>query len=253
MMKYAMKKPHILTILGVVFSVGTVCLLLLTAIAATQQTPKITIHGQQGTPIVISAQYVDASTPTKPIFIYVLANVSTKPIRAYTIKHEVSYGDAQYKSHGANSVQLPSISQALLPNRSRQEEGGGETRYSQPVNEIALSVDFVEFADGTTWGEDEYKFAEKLAGVRAGGKAALKKFREKLNKGGLDALVEVLTQDDITAPDILNGSQERKDGFETGVSVIRHRLKQAKDKGGLEAVTRELAKPFDASEGREQR
>ncbi len=251
-MKYTMKTPHTLTALGVLFSVGTVCLLLLTAIAATQQTPKIIIHEQQGSPVIISAQYVDASTPTRPIFTYVLANVSGKPIRAYTIKHEVSYGDDQYKSRGANSVQLPSMSQALLPSQSRQEEGGGEARYNQPVNEIVLSVDFVEFADGTTWGEDEYKFAEKLAGVRAGGKAALKKFREKLNKGGLDALSDVLTQDDITAPDILNGSQERKEGFETGVSVVRNRLRRAKDKGGLEAVTRELAKPFDASEGREQ-
>lgn len=222
--------------------------------ASTQtETPHISVEQQQGAPILISSTYVDSSNPLKPKFGYVMTNVSDKTIRAYAIRHEINYGIEQAKQSSAVLSHLISESLLLQPNQSSSINEGGDFRYPQSVNEIKLSVDFVEFTDGITWGNDSFKSSERLAGQRAGGKAAIKKFREKLNSGGLDVLTNAITQSDIVLPDTSNVSHEWREGFQTGVGIVRNRLKEAKNKGSLAAVKQELEKPFDATEGRQQR
>jgi hypothetical protein len=49
------------------------------------------------------------------------------------------------------------------------------------------------------------------------------------------------------------GSGQWKKGFETGVNIVRNRLVRAYGEGGIERVRSELAKPFDASQGRLER
>jgi hypothetical protein len=40
-------------------------------------------------------------------------------------------------------------------------------------------------------------------------------------------------------------------GFEMGVDFVRGRLKRAKQKNGRDGVRREIDKPFDSTEGRQ--
>src|SRR5687768_14363553 len=47
-----------------------------------------------------------------------------------------------------------------------------------PDGSIKLSVDFVEFADGSSWGEDSKGKSKYLAGTREGARYAIKLFRE---------------------------------------------------------------------------
>lgn len=168
-MRITKQKQHALTLVGVLFSFGTVCVLVLTVMGATQFPPKIEVRNQRDSPIVLSNLYVDASEPTKPKYGFTMTNVSDKPIRAYAIRDEVSFGDAQAVANGMKLSHLPSLSLLFLPNQSRQVEAGGDATYEQAVNTITLSVDFVEFTDGTHWGEDKHKSADLLAGTRAGG------------------------------------------------------------------------------------
>lgn len=217
-----------------------------------QQSIPISVAEQVDAPLRITIVSVDDSDPLKPRFNYAITNVSSKPIRAYAIQQVVSYGTEQAKVSGLELSHLPSLSLLLQPNQSRQENGGSNANYPQPVNEIILSVDFVEFTDNMTWGADAYKSSERLAGQRAGGKAAIKRFREKLSAGGLDALISAITQDNVITPDFPNTSHEWQEGFQTGVGIVRNRLRDAKGKGGLAAVREELEKPFDATEGRQQ-
>ncbi|HYG81261.1 MAG TPA: hypothetical protein VD861_12775 [Pyrinomonadaceae bacterium] len=115
-----------------------------------------------------------------------------------------------------------------------------------------MVVDFVEFADGTRWGGDAGRSGEMLDGYRAGGKAALKKYREILASGGTDALEQALASQDSLQPDDKTKSSVWLDGFSSGVSRVKSRLSTAKTKGGQEEVRRELGKPFDSTEGRQE-
>jgi hypothetical protein len=85
-------------------------------------------------------------------------------------------------------VHFPAEKLLFPPHVSRQEDGGIGRIYQQAPVEIVLAVDFVEFADGTRWGDDIGKSGERLDGQRAGGNAAITKYREVLLKEGINGL-----------------------------------------------------------------
>ncbi|HEV2912035.1 MAG TPA: hypothetical protein VGX92_01855 [Pyrinomonadaceae bacterium] len=212
--------------------------------------PKISVEQQTGSPLLISSTYINPSDPFKPQYSYTITNVSDKHIRAYAIKEDIRFANEGVETSGAVLSILPSLNLLLQPNQSRSINKDNGEQYTHAINEVTLSVDFIEFSDGSTWGNDSFKSAERLAGRRAGGKAAIKKFREKLATGGLNALTDAITQDNIVDPDPLIVSQDWREGFRAGVGVVRNRLKEAK--GGLAGVAKELEKPFDASDGRQE-
>jgi hypothetical protein len=118
-----------------------------------------------------------------------------------------------------------------------------------PVNTVTLSVDFVEFVDGQTWGKDTYNSADRLAGQRAGGRAAYEHFRRLLAQKGFPALSEaVAAQGEELAPPQQH-SPEWQDGFRMGVGLVRVRLNRAKQEGGLKKVELELQGSYDTSAG----
>lgn len=217
---------------------------------AAVQSPIITVQQQDDVPLQISNAVIDSANLIKPKYTYIVTNVSAKPIRVYAIQQQVIYGEEKSTDRGLTLSHLTAITRLLQPQSSKTVDGGGNSSYPKSISEIVLSVDFVEFADGSTWGEDSFKSAESLAGQRAGGKAAIKHFREKLKAKGFNALVEA---DETVLPEDANGkSQMWLEGFQTGFSLVRHKVKDAKSKGGITFVTQELEKPFDASEGRLQ-
>lgn len=99
-------------------------------------------------------------------------------------------------------------------------------------------------------GEDISRSGDRLDGKRAGGQAAIKKYREILNQKGLQALEMELPNSEAVTPEGANVSAEWLDGFATGMSVVKHRLMSAKQKRGLEGIKSELEKPFDSKDGR---
>jgi hypothetical protein len=213
--------------------------------------PRISVEQQPDSPLLISSIYMTSPDPFKPQYGYTIANIKDKPIRAYAIKEDIRFGERQAGTSGVDLSHLPSLKLLLQPNQSRSISADNSSKYTQPVNEIILSVDFVEFSDGSTWGNDSFNSAQRLAGQRAGGKAALKRFRESLKTGEPDSLTDAIIQDDVIQSDNQVSSQDWHEGFQTGVGIVRNRLKEAKRKGGGAEVVKELEKPFDASEGRQ--
>lgn len=124
------------------------------------------------------------SEPREPRYWYSVTNTTEKQITAYAIQQSVNLGPG-VPIVSTTLVQFP---EALLfgAHGSRQEDGGiGEAYQTTPLK-LVLAVDFVEFADGTRWGDDVGKSGEKLDGKREGGRAAIKKFREILEIEGVD-------------------------------------------------------------------
>ena len=212
---------------------------------------RVVVAQQPDSPILVIATYVDSSDPLRPSYGYTVTNTSDKPIRAFTIR------ETDGRSGGGSVVStslthFPGVRLFLKPHESRQEEGGVGRVYESPPDKIELAVDFVEFADGTRWGDDKSKSREMLDGYRAGGKAAVKRYREILASGGGDALEQALASQDSVQPDDKTRSSVWMDGFSSGVSRVKSRLSTAKAKGGQEEVRRELDKPFDSTEGRQE-
>ncbi|SRR5229473_3943495 len=212
--------------------------------------PRVVAADQPGSPLLIVPTAVDSGNPLRPQYEYSLTNTTDKSISAYTIQESVSI-DSGAPMVGGAFTHFPAIKLFLQPRESRAESGGHGRIYRQPPLLITLTVDFVEFADGTRWGDDTGKFGERLDGKRAGGKAAIRKYREILAQDGVDGLAKALSSPDLIKSQDLTKSYEWIEGFETGVNTVKSRLAEAKNRGGEDMIRRELAKPFDSTEGRQ--
>ncbi|HKC62927.1 MAG TPA: hypothetical protein VKB86_04785 [Pyrinomonadaceae bacterium] len=212
---------------------------------------RVVVAQQPDSPILVFSTYVDQSDPLRPRYGYTVTNASDKPIRAYTIQESVSRGGGG-PIVGISLTNLPAVKLFLKPNETKQEEGGVGRVYQSPPDKVELAVDFVEFADGTRWGNDTSKSGERLDGFRAGGKAAIKKYREILVTDGAKGLEQALEDTNLIQPEGQSKSSVWADGFNSGVSIVKSRLSAAKTKGGQDEIKRELEKPFDSTEGRQE-
>lgn len=126
----------------------------------------------------------------------------------------------------------------------------GAHKYSEEVVKVVLSIDFVEFIDGTTWGEDKEKSVELLAGRRAGAKKAKERLSEKFEKEGVAGVAEAIEHDSgeeglIPPPD---KSVIWQEGYANGVKSIYARVRHAKSQGGLKKIKEAVDRPFTALE-----
>lgn len=211
---------------------------------------RVTAAKQPGSPLLIQVMNVDASNPLRPHYQYSITNAGDSPVRAYAIKESTSLdaGGPVIRTHLTN---FPSKAQFLTPYGVRYEEGGLSGTYQVPPIKVELSVDFVELADGTRWGDDTAKSGDSLDGMRAGGKAALKAYREILTKQGGAGLDRALSSENSVPHEGEPKSDEWARGFDMGVGFVKGRVKRAKENGGMEGIRRELDKPYDSTEGRQ--
>lgn len=211
---------------------------------------RVIVTRQPDSPLRVVSTYVDTTDPLRPRYGYSVTNTSDKPVRAYAIKQSVSLDPGSPIIHTA-FTHAPAVKLFLKSYETWQEEGGLGGVYQTPPIEVELTVDFVEFVDGTRWGDDNAKSGEMLDGIRAGGKAAIKKFREILADSGGDRFEQALDDPDSVQPE--NSKKGYWEiGFNMGVNTVKRRLKEAKTKGGRDEVKRELDKPFDSTEGRQE-
>ncbi|MDT4896248.1 MAG: hypothetical protein QOH25_1325 [Acidobacteriota bacterium] len=213
------------------------------------QSPMVSVAAQADVPLHITIESVDASNPLAPQVNYAVQNTSGKPIRAYTVLEETATNSSRGKF--STVTNLTSTEQILQPQLSSRETFGGQS-FTEPLLSLTLSIDFVEFGDGTTWGHDTQQSAENIAGQRAGGRATLKKLRELFTQQGADDVVAIAKQKNV---EVVVPSADRsnawQDGFRIGHNTILYRLKVAHEKGGSTQLASELKKPFDASDGRQ--
>jgi hypothetical protein len=212
---------------------------------------RVVVARQPDSPLRVLSTYVDTTDPLRPRYGYSVTNISDKPIRAYAIQESVSLGPGPSVITTSSSY-FPAVKLYLKSYETNQVEGGLGGIYQTPPVEVELTVDFVEFSDGTRWGDDQGKSGERLDGTRAGGKAAIKKFYEILDREGVDGLAQAIENPNLIEPENHPRPDDWALGFQTGVNMVKNRLRAAKTKGGKDEVKRELDKPFDSTEGRQE-
>lgn len=260
-MKTIRQKQQVLTLVGALFLVGTVCVLMLTVTSATQsfgfgvsefQTPTVTIAPQVEAPLQINSVSVDVSDPLSPQVNFLVTNTSGKAIRAYAVVENVSTANTQ-----SESVSLKHFTSAseLLQAGDSKPNTLGSLKLTVPSENITLTIDFVEFDGGTVWGLNKTKSADRLAGQRAGAKDTKVKLNELLRTQGLDAVIATVSGNAgvvDTTEEVSGHSRQWKEGYATGKGVVFNRIRLANKRGGVKAVEVEMQKPNDLAEGGKQ-
>lgn len=246
MLERKASKP-ILVFMALVFL--TSCLWLFPGYAS-QQSQEISVEPQQGVPLLILNPKINLTDPQLPQIKFELKNRSGKAVSAYTIL--LKNNKPNSSSEKASVRHLLALSSMLQPNTSKAEVIIAED-YIEPDASCTLAIDFVEFVDGSAWGIDKFKSAERLAGRRAGFAVEKNRFLKVLKGQGVSALKKAIDDADVASSETPPGrSQEWGQGFNTGRKMVQIRLQDAHKRGGIPEVELELQSPSDALEGRRQ-
>ncbi|MGI9107135.1 MAG: hypothetical protein ACR2G4_12910 [Pyrinomonadaceae bacterium] len=199
---------------------------------------RVAVRPQPDAPLRISSVVDNSDDPEAPLVNFVVENVSGKPIQAYWISYDtVAHGENITLGSGinANSQEL------ILPPGKRRETA----ILNRGKEKIDLSVDFVEFADGTAWGSDTAKYAESLAGARAGARAEAQRLLKLLETSGWSAVVAAVSERETYMRS--NHFSLSESSSLSGALATRLRVRRAYEKGGLSAVETALRQPYDMS------
>lgn len=126
--------------------------------------------------------------PTTGIFEFELLNLTDKPIRAVSVITDTAK-EKQSTSFFARLefIEPGKVRPMRLPVAPGISIKAGDT--------VSLSIDFVEFADGLTWGIDTRGNARFFVGIRDGSRAAIKHLREMLQRPDRSEFLELMKQD----------------------------------------------------------
>lgn len=162
-------------------------------------------------------------------------NVSQKTIRVSAIWIDDDLTSTQFA--------CPNDPRGLLrPNEQRKEGINQGSRDAQSSKIIKITVDFVEFTDGTTWGADIYESRQKLAGLRAGARAGQEYLQKIIGQKGIEFVMEAVDElKNISPPDNIQNERWKK-GFNLGLRVLSNHIKDGYKKEGIKAIETELQK-----------
>jgi hypothetical protein len=208
--------------------------------------PVVNVQEQPGQPLKITASTKWTSAPDQQMLeIYVVVeNVSDLEIRSYAWR--LGKADSQNSDACLLHNRL-SFVKILGPGDSDGKSTWRRIPLDSPSPNLDLSLDFVEFGNGSSWGGDICKSAERLSGLRAGVLAVKDKFAKIQSENRGRDLINLLKQD-IAIIEVPDGhSSVWTDGFRDGVRSLFERLRRANEEGGLPEVEHVLQIPFDAS------
>lgn len=164
---------------------------------------------------------------------YDLVNVSQKAIHSFTTSHR----SAEPWDTGASGGQPES---ALKPSDSIP------TRISvSGKSRITLTVDFVQFADGTTWRSDEGQKFVHPDGVRAGAREAAEHLIKVLESSGPEAVLKSLPRIHADVSDGISTLNIWGFGHYCGVTNVSVKVQHANREGGLKAIKGALRRILD--------
>jgi hypothetical protein len=207
---------------------------------------RVTIEEQPESPIRVVLQGSELADSVVPVVELTIVNISTNAIRAYTIKYETV---SNTTGSGGWDVSIPAAKKAALTSGATASMEISGTTYAPPLNSMRVSVDFVEFADGSTWGPDKYNTRDRIGGMRAGAQAARERLSEVLTTSGPEAVMRTVNErsaDGISRPS--TGSPQWTQGFEEGIGFIKARVREAAKSGDSDALRKGIEKPFGAAE-----
>jgi hypothetical protein len=194
-----------------------------------RQPPKIDLHPDS--PLLISNpryySFMSIGSAVGGVLRFEVTNRSNKVIHSYDCRYysPVPVGNGSY---GSNPEE------GLLPGQSREDSISAH-EYAP----LTLTIDFVQFADGTTWFSNSAQSTVKPDGLRAGAKAAAHYLLAVMSRGGTQTVMDTLPRIHAAVRE-LNGQATNPEfgifGFYCGVTNIAVRVEHEYKDGGAQAV-----------------
>lgn len=127
-------------------------------------------------------------------FSYTVTNVSGKDVRAYTLSIKfIDINGAVVSSNNKTAIRGLGPGGATVYKPGEIMAGNlGRLRVSGGIRAYAGTLDYVLFADGTSWGPDKFKTSLEIQGMLNGRRAALEGLKDMLARQGPDAVVTYL-------------------------------------------------------------
>ena len=204
--------------------------------------PQVIVASQPDSPLLLTTSHRWATPGREILDLYVMVkNRDTKSIRAYATRIDFE---------GRPLSEACPVENIYSPGKvMKQEDGDGKSRFVATKNNpvLQVSVDYVEFVDGSSWGPDTCQTVEYLAGERAGGDAAIKWFKNLIKEKGTEAVVEIIRNRNVSVAKPDNPSARWHEGFRFGVEIISQRIIEAYHKDSEADVAAVLNKPYDVS------
>lgn len=192
---------------------------------------KVELTTQSDSPLRITVINVDNSETSSQTVNFTIQNISNKLIKGYVI-----LGSGKIVTHF-----FPVKS--FQPRAFNRDELSLERENIKTDEPFLLSIDYVEFDDGSSWGEDKQRQSDNIAGGRAGVKAATEQLKKIINQREittLTAFFEIQLADvDVPLPESVQ-SEKWQSGFRNGYKSIVGFLKGQREKG-----VEELSKKLD--------
>lgn len=189
------------------------------------------IDQQPGSPLLITKPryfaFASLGSAVGGVLRYTVTNRSAKPIHSYAIRHysPVPHGNGAYGSEPPGG---------LAPGQSRED-----SLAAHDYVEMTLTVDFVQFADGTTWLSEAPGATVKPQGVEAGAKEAAAQLRRVFEREGASAVIEMLPRIHAEVPGDLFSTDEGEFGtfgHYSGVTNMAVRVQHSFAEGGPQGL-----------------
>jgi hypothetical protein len=191
---------------------------------------------QPGAPLRITGarfySFMSLGSSVGSVLTFDVENVSPKPVHSFTL----SYHSPDPLDTGSVGVQPEAV---LQPGQSQAVEISARGK-----DRMVLVLDFVQFADGSTWYSNPPQETVKPEGVRAGARESLSFLRDVMESHGASAVVEELPRihADVMEPDFSTTGAYGHFGFYCGVTNTAVRVQRAYDEGALPGVEAFLRK-----------
>lgn len=189
---------------------------------------EISVLPQPEAPLRISLMSHDTADPRTPEVIFQLMNVGDKPVRAYSIVQVTERGE----DRGASFLLSDGETKIIVQPGQYITDSITYSPLTDVRSHVTLSIDIVEFSDGTLWGPNARKSAELLKGRRAGVRDAQGRISAAYKSGGLDAAIKALDIESGDGGKKNSDSSEWDTGYELGFSSATNRLRRLLDKSG---------------------
>ncbi len=209
------------------------------------QVARASVRGTHDSPLKLEIPHPEITGEDlySPQVDVVIENTSSKDVSSYAIRYDLGF-NGELRPGGVEIYQS-SIARSILRQGDSRTLTVGEAHYSLPLERVVVSLDFVEFTDGSTWGADKYSSKELLAGLRAGAHAMTEHLLRALTENGPNALSAELNDTD---DHIDGGEQSPKwlEGFQRGKAFIKERAKHEIRTFSIVEARKALALPIDA-------
>jgi hypothetical protein len=194
-----------------------------------RQTPQINL--QPDSPLLISNPryyaFMSVGSGVGGVLHFDITNRSNKPVHSYQCRYysPVSVGN------GAYGIQPED---GLLPGKSRDDSISAH-EYAP----LTLTIDFVQFADGTTWFSTSPQSIVKPDGLRAGAKSAANYLSTVMSRDGVQKVMDTLPRIHADVRDSNDAGTHPEFGifgFYSGVTNTVVRVEHEYKDGGAQRV-----------------